>query len=32
MAAFAGFGANTVYHNLMIGLAMLIGRFGYILP
>ncbi|MGE8049393.1 potassium-transporting ATPase subunit KdpA [Pseudomonas kurunegalensis] len=31
-SAFAGFGANTVYHNLMIGLAMLIGRFGYILP
>ena len=31
-SAFAGFGANTVYHNLMIGLAMLIGRVGYILP
>ena len=31
-SAFAGFGANTVYHNLMIALAMLIGRFGYILP
>ena len=31
-SAFAGFGANTPYHNLMIGLAMLIGRFGYILP
>ena len=31
-SAFAGFGANTVYHNLMIGLAMLVGRFGYILP
>ncbi|ABY99623.1 potassium-transporting ATPase subunit KdpA [Pseudomonas sp. SbB1] len=31
-SAFAGFAANTVYHNLMIGLAMLIGRFGYILP
>ncbi|MFG0543057.1 potassium-transporting ATPase subunit KdpA [Pseudomonas sp. YQ_5] len=31
-SAFAGFGANTVYHNLMIGVAMLIGRFGYILP
>ncbi|PYC17609.1 potassium-transporting ATPase subunit KdpA [Pseudomonas mosselii] len=31
-SAFAGFGANTVYHNVMIGLAMLIGRFGYILP
>jgi K+-transporting ATPase ATPase A chain len=31
-SAFAGFGANTVYHILMIGLAMLVGRFGYILP
>lgn len=31
-SAFAGFGANTIYHNLMIALAMLIGRFGYILP
>jgi len=31
-SAFAGFGANTVFHNVMIGLAMLIGRFGYILP
>ncbi|MDH1528975.1 potassium-transporting ATPase subunit KdpA [Pseudomonas mosselii] len=31
-SAFAGFGANAVYHNVMIGLAMLIGRFGYILP
>ncbi|MHC5350058.1 potassium-transporting ATPase subunit KdpA [Metapseudomonas furukawaii] len=31
-SAFAGFGANTPFHNLMIGLAMLIGRFGYILP
>ncbi|MWV12715.1 potassium-transporting ATPase subunit KdpA [Pseudomonas sp. R-28-1W-6] len=31
-SAFAGFGANTPYHNLMLGLAMLIGRFGYILP
>ncbi|MFJ7814165.1 potassium-transporting ATPase subunit KdpA [Pseudomonas asiatica] len=31
-SAFAGFGANTVFHNLMIGLAMLVGRFGYILP
>ncbi|MBK4987832.1 potassium-transporting ATPase subunit KdpA [Pseudomonas sp. S36] len=31
-SAFAGFGANTVFHNLMIVLAMLIGRFGYILP
>jgi K+-transporting ATPase ATPase A chain len=31
-SAFAGFGANTPFHNLMIGLAMLLGRFGYILP
>ena len=31
-SASAGFGANTVFHNLMIALAMLIGRFGYILP
>ncbi|HDS1734510.1 potassium-transporting ATPase subunit KdpA [Pseudomonas sp. BP8] len=31
-SAFAGFGANTVFHNVMIALAMLIGRFGYILP
>jgi K+-transporting ATPase ATPase A chain len=25
-------GANTPFHNLMLGLGMLIGRFGYILP
>lgn len=31
-SAFAGFSAGTPYHNLMIGLAMLIGRLGYILP
>lgn len=31
-SAFAGFGAGTPFHNLMIGLAMLLGRFGYILP
>jgi len=31
-SAFAGFGAATPYHNLMIALAMLLGRFGYILP
>ncbi|WP_252273247.1 potassium-transporting ATPase subunit KdpA [Pseudomonas subflava] len=31
-SAFAGFGANTPFHNLLIGLAMLLGRFGYILP
>ncbi|MCQ2031930.1 potassium-transporting ATPase subunit KdpA [Stutzerimonas zhaodongensis] len=31
-SAFAGFGAGTPYHNLMIALAMLLGRFGFILP
>jgi K+-transporting ATPase ATPase A chain len=31
-SAFAGFGANTAFHNLVLGLAMLLGRFGYILP
>lgn len=31
-SAFAGLGSNTTFHNLMIGLGMLIGRFGYILP
>lgn len=31
-SAFAGFGANTVWHNTLIGLAMLIGRWGYIIP
>jgi K+-transporting ATPase ATPase A chain len=31
-SAFGGFGANTPFHNLMLALAMLIGRFGYILP
>lgn len=31
-SAFAGFSADTPYHNLMLGLAMLLGRFGYILP
>ena len=31
-SAFGGFGANAPFHNLMIALAMLIGRFGYILP
>lgn len=31
-SAFGGFSANTPFHNLMIALAMLIGRFGYILP
>ena len=31
-SAFGGFSSNTPYHNLMLSLAMLIGRFGYILP
>ncbi|EIK94897.1 potassium-transporting ATPase subunit A [Pseudomonas sp. M47T1] len=31
-SAFGGFGANTAFHNLMLSLSMLIGRFGYILP
>ena len=31
-SAFAGFGAATPYHNLMIEFAMLLGRFGFILP
>jgi potassium-transporting ATPase potassium-binding subunit len=31
-SAFAGFNANTAFHNLYLGLAMIIGRFGYILP
>lgn len=31
-SAFGGFGANTTFHNLMLSLAIFIGRFGYILP
>ncbi len=31
-SAFAGFTANTPFHNVMLGFAMLLGRFGYILP
>ncbi len=31
-SAFAGFGAGSTYHNLMIALAMLLGRYGIILP
>lgn len=31
-SAFGGFSANTLFHNLMLGLSMLLGRFGYILP
>ena len=29
---FAGFNANVTFHNLFLGLAMLLGRFGYIIP
>ena len=31
-SAFAGLSANTTFYNIMIGLAMLIGRFGVIIP
>jgi K+-transporting ATPase ATPase A chain len=31
-SAFAGFGANTPYHNTMQGIAMLLGRYGFIVP
>ncbi len=31
-SAFAGLNANTVFHNIMLGVVMLIGRFGVILP
>ncbi len=31
-SAFAGLAANTPYYNVMLGLAMLVGRFGVILP
>ncbi|MCX6243416.1 MAG: potassium-transporting ATPase subunit KdpA [Bacteroidetes bacterium] len=31
-SAFAGLNANTVFYNLALGTAMLIGRFGVILP
>jgi potassium-transporting ATPase potassium-binding subunit len=31
-SAFAGFTANTPFHNTLLGLAMILGRFGYILP
>ncbi len=31
-SAFAGLTANTPFHNLMLALAMLIGRFGPIIP
>jgi len=31
-SAFAGLNTNTVYYNVMLGLGMLIGRFGIIVP
>lgn len=31
-SAFAGLNANTVYYNIALGITMLVGRFGVILP
>jgi K+-transporting ATPase ATPase A chain len=31
-SAFAGFTANTAWHNAFLGIAMMLGRFGYIIP
>jgi K+-transporting ATPase ATPase A chain len=31
-SAFAGFNANVTWHNAFLGFAMLLGRFGYIIP
>ena len=31
-SAFAGLNANTVFYNLTLGIGMLIGRFGVIIP
>lgn len=31
-SAFAGLSANTPFYNIMLGIAMLVGRFGVILP
>jgi K+-transporting ATPase ATPase A chain len=31
-SAFAGFTANTPWHNTCLGIAMMLGRFGYIIP
>lgn len=31
-SAFAGLSTNTLYYNIFLGLAMLIGRFGVIIP
>jgi K+-transporting ATPase ATPase A chain len=31
-SAFAGFNANVAWHNTFLGAAMMLGRFGYIIP
>ncbi|MCX5748766.1 MAG: potassium-transporting ATPase subunit KdpA [Candidatus Saganbacteria bacterium] len=31
-SAFAGLNANTVFYNVLLGIAMIIGRFGVIIP
>jgi K+-transporting ATPase ATPase A chain len=31
-SAFAGFGADTAYHNIALAIVMLLGRFGAIAP
>jgi len=31
-SAFAGFNANVPFHNTFLGLAMVLGRYGYIIP
>ncbi len=31
-SAFAGFNANTLWHNVFLGFSMILGRFGYIIP
>jgi K+-transporting ATPase ATPase A chain len=31
-SAFAGLNANTVFYNVMLGIGMLVGRFGIIIP
>lgn len=31
-SAFAGLSANTIWYNITLGLAMLLGRFGYVVP
>jgi len=31
-SAFAGLNANTLFYNLTLGIGMLIGRFGVIIP